>query len=515
MKPIVSHTVRLCVLGLLVSCSISGSAISQQPDAGADRVVVPKIWDAEKLATWATPVAGVNLSPNFYSEKEYYAAPVDSLRTYPVYHPDHEPEGYRSWLAAVGPKPLIEPVKLQTKADWLAAGERVFVELDIPEFRTDDPRALEWTRNSEAITADKAAVTKDGILPLYRWVVEQDGGVKLSFANCAACHQRLLPNGTLLRGAPSNLLDHSAASNALVSASYRFRPHLDDSTGPGAYVRWGVPWLKDDIHAPCKTMTDDELDAALDGPDSPRESFDRFNGSPYYKNKMADLIGVKNRKYLDATATHVNRGPEDIARYGALVVYADDGSYGPYQVMSDDERKLKFRFSDEALYALGLYIYSLEPLKSPHPFDDLAKRGQQVFESEGCIKCHTPPHYTNNKLVAATGFKPNYDDPVTKRLDISKRRVGTDPGLALRTRKGTGYYKIPSLRGLWYRGLYEHCGSVSSLEDWFDPKRLRDDYRPTGWAGPGSGTRAVPGHRFGHDLLDEDKRALIAFLRTL
>ena len=39
--------------------------------------------------------------------------------------------------------------------------------------------------------------------------------------------------------------------------------------------------------------------------------------------------------------------------------------------------------------------------------------------------------------------------------------------------------------------------------------------RPTGWAGPGSGTRAVPGHRFGHDLSDEDKRALIAFLKTL
>lgn len=514
MKPISSYTAA-CVLCLLVASSVQSEPVSTRPSTVTETVVVPKIWDEEKLATWATPVAGINLSPNFYTEEEYYAAPVENLRTYPVYHPDYEPKGYRDWLAAVGPKPLIEPKKLRTKADWLAAGELVFDQLAIPSARTNDPRALEWTKDADAIKADKAAVTKDGILPLYRWVVEKDGAVKLSFANCGACHKRLLPDGTILRGAPSNILDHSVASNSLVLATFRFSPHLNDWTGPGAYVHWGVPWLTDDMHAAFKTMTDEEVDAATDGPEDPRESFPRFNGSPYYANKMADLIGVKYRKYLDATATHANRGPEDIARYAALVDYADDGSYGPYRVMSDDQRKLKFRFSDEALYALGLYIYSLEPLKSPHPFNDLAKRGEQVFESERCYECHTPPLYTNNKLVAATGFEPDRDDPATKRLNISNRRVGTDPGLALRTRKGTGYYKIPSLRGLWYRGLYEHCGSVSSLEDWFDPKRLRDDYQPTGWVGPGSGTRAVPGHKFGHDLSDEDKRALIAFLKTL
>jgi len=177
--------------------------------------------------------------------------------------------------------------------------------------------------------------------------------------------------------------------------------------------------------------------------------------------------------------------------------------------------KVTARAPDEALYAMGLYLYSLEPLPSPHPFNEQAQRGQKIFEAEGCTECHTPPIYTNNKLVAAPGFVPPVDNPATQRLDVSIRRVGTDPGLALKTRKGTGYYKIPSLRGLWYRGLYEHSGSVSSLEDWFDPKRLRDDYVPSGWKGPGVKTRAVPGHKFGHDLPDEDKKALIAFLKTL
>ena len=93
--------------------------------------------------------------------------------------------------------------------------------------------------------------------------------------------------------------------------------------------------------------------------------------------------------------------------------------------------------------------------------------------------------------------------------------VGTDPNLALRTRRSTGYYKVPSLKGVWYRGPFEHNGSVATLEDWFDPRRLRDDYVPTGWKGYGAKTRAVKGHEFGLKLSSDDKRALIDFLKTL
>jgi hypothetical protein len=47
------------------------------------------------------------------------------------------------------------------------------------------------------------------------------------------------------------------------------------------------------------------------------------------------------------------------------------------------------------------------------------------------------------------------------------------------------------------------------------PRRLRDDYVPTGYRGYGVETRAVKGHEFGLKLNAEDKAALIAFLRTL
>ena len=94
-------------------------------------------------------------------------------------------------------------------------------------------------------------------------------------------------------------------------------------------------------------------------------------------------------------------------------------------------------------------------------------------------------------------------------------RVGTDPRYAMETRKGTGYYKVPSLKGVWYRGPFGHHGSAATLEDWFDPARLRDDYTPTGYRGYNGQGRGLKGHSFGLKISAGERRALIAFLRTL
>jgi len=101
--------------------AIVGSAVAQQP---------PKAWDEAALADWATPVAGLNVRPGHLAEKEYYALAVENLRTYPVYYPGREPAGYWEMLQQIGPKPLIEPARLKTQADWIEAGRRVFDELD-------------------------------------------------------------------------------------------------------------------------------------------------------------------------------------------------------------------------------------------------------------------------------------------------------------------------------------------------------------------------------------------------
>ena len=78
-----------------------------------------------------------------------------------------------------------------------------------------------------------------------------------------------------------------------------------------------------------------------------------------------------------------------------------------------------------------------------------------------------------------------------------------------------GVAGIHAQERVWYRGLFGHDGSITTLEEWFDPARLRDDFVPSGFKGYKLTHRAVPGHEFGLNLKAEEKRALIAFLKTL
>jgi hypothetical protein len=240
----------------------------------------------------------------------------------------------------------------------------------------------------------------------------------------------------------------------------------------------------------------------------------RRHGSPYYPTKTPDLNTLHYSRYIDATGTHRLRGPEDVARYAAFVMDADPMEFGKYRLLEPEQRRVPMRYADEILYAIGNYLMSLEPPKNPSPPPaNLIERGHRIFVRETCVNCHVPPDYTSGKLTLAQSFTPAADHP--NHADILNLSVGTDPGLALHTRKGTGFYKIPSLRGVWYRPLLLHDGSVASLEEMFDPDRLKPDHVPGGWPGPGVTRRTIPGHPFGLWLNADDKAALLAFLRSL
>lgn len=471
----------------------------------------PKVWDEAALKDWTTPLAGLNAQPGHITAAEYYAAPVETLRTYPVYHPDREPAGYWEKLQKTAPQPLLDGRARKNTADWIEAGRRVFVELDSLINRSLDAKLIAAARTKE--TFANIEPLPDGTIQGLRWTPTKQG-VALSVSNCATCHVRYLSDGTAIPGAPTNrrlvLIPQLSAASATANGSPY--PMPQETFGNRLFYAYAAPWANAAEAERLKHMTPTEFaphnTAIVRG-----GGFLRWNGSPFHPAKVPDLIGMRERKYFDHTATEQQRGIGDLMRYAATVSYAAKAVFGSHNMLPDGVRKIWARASDEELYALAQYIYSLKPPPNPNPFNQQAQAGQKIFAREGCIGCHTPPLYTNNKVTLATGFTPPKDAP--KWLDVLPLSVGTDAGLALETRKGTGYYKVPALKGVWYRGHYLHDGSVASLEEMFDPNRLKATHKPGGWNPPGVTTRAIKGHEFGLRLSVEDRASLIAFLRTL
>jgi hypothetical protein len=503
---------------LVAACG--ASLLWPQPRADA---AVPKTWDETALADWATPLAGINVRPAHISSKEYYSLRVENLRTYPVYLPGREPDGYWEMLQHVGPQALIEPEKLKTQADWIAAGRRVFDDADMIHERVFDPKLIESARRAETFRESGTEPLPDGTLYFLRWV-PTNRGVALSLGNCSSCHLQFLKDGTRVPGAPSfpSAIRDPRLRNPLVSAIHNasgvlsgdmpFEMAPDDTLGDRLYQTFGVPWIHDEQDAHLKRFTRADY-LAYSRAFNLSGGIPRWNGSLFYPAKIPDLIGIKDRKYIDHTGTHLHRGVGDLMRYAALVSFAESADFGTHHLLDPGTKRVQARLPDEALYALALYIYSLQPPPNSNRFDEGAAAGQKIFQREGCVNCHTPPLYTSNKLTLAAGYIPPKDAPTT--LDILRLSVGTHPGLALTTRKGTGYYKVPSLRGVWYRGHYLHDGSVGSLEEMFDPDRVKDTHKPGGFIPVGETTHAIRGHEFGLRLNPGEREQLIAFLRTL
>ena len=167
------------------------------------RVQAPRFWNDRELADWALPVAGLNVRPAHFSEKDYYAAPDGEwVRTYPVYFPGREPDGYWDLIRGKKPEPLITP-GARTPSEWIADGKRVFEEMDVPFFRTIDPQLIAIARSGDAFAMRGGHPQEDGTVFGLRWVPTAKG-LALGISDCSGCHTRVLPDGSLLSGAPFN-----------------------------------------------------------------------------------------------------------------------------------------------------------------------------------------------------------------------------------------------------------------------------------------------------------------------
>lgn len=521
MRTISGKHLGLLVTGLL-GISITIPRIqAQKPDAGP-RPAIPRTWDDAAMATLEVSLADPVGSPKHASADYYYKIPIRPIyKSYPAHAPGQEPPGYIEWLNQQEPVLVwgdangkrAEP-PLKTESDWIKAGEIVFDSPIMFAPLLSGETAIEMNR------VGPMPLTAAGVDPFDNYVIREKGKVEVAFGGCSDCHIRVMGDGSVIRGGQGNKpIDHFIAFllRGQFEAAKDKQPFLA-FTRLGERALFEVPWLKLSDQPDYNRMSLEEIAATHAA--IPPGLFARERTSALYPPHIPDLIGAKDRRYLDATGLQQHRSIGDLMRYAALNQGGDDlASYDGFipadlpnfKKLPDPARQS--RYSDEQLYALALYIYSLQPPPNPNKFDALAARGKEVFNEEGCARCHTPPLYTNNKLTPAQGFTPPPD--AFKTYSILHESVGTDPNLALKTRRGTGYYKVPSLKGIWYRSMFSHDGSCATLEDWFDPKRLNDDYVPTGFKGYGVKSRAVKGHEFGLDLSEEDRKALIAFLKTL
>jgi hypothetical protein len=515
--------------GTVSSRLAEGRPAEQQ--SGGTKIPIPDAWDAARLETLQVPLAHAPASAKHVSKEYYTSLPVRPIyKSYDVYRPDLEPTGYLDWLQKQEPEVVWDektsPV-LQTEADWIKAGELVFDSSlgwgnggIMGPYDGMQVRDLEWYKYTQS------PLTADGKLPFYRYVIRAKGRVEVSRLSCAMCHTRVLPDKSVVKGAQGNFPFGKA-----VAYDTR-KTNVPQIARAFEVLLYGAPWLRPNPLADLGEKSVEEIAAAHAS--VPPGVLARHGSGVWSPVQVPDLIGVKGRKYLDRTGLIRHRDIGDLMRYAALNQdadsYARHGDFRPVAAFNHDFlEKLPpprpadvapgGRYSDVQLYALAKYVYALKPPENPNlPQTDaerkLAAHGEAVFNRLRCSRCHGGEPYTNNKLTPVDGFTVPKEH--REQDDILEESVGTDPTLALGTRRGTGYYKVPSLKGVWYRGPFEHNGSVATLEDWFDGQRLRSEYEPTGWKGPtGTKSRAVPGHRFGLNLPLDDRRALIAFLKTL
>ena len=455
---------------------------------------IPKTWDDEAVHSLELPLAGLGKPATHVSSDYYYGIPIRKIyKTYPLESPGKEPAAYLEWLRQQEPEVVFDPAKLKTEADWIRAGQLVWESV---------------VANTTPVHTPRSDLLRGG----QRYLIRKKGVVETGFATCEECHTRYMPDGATIVGAQGKFFNPALIRRVRAQMAAAGEDALKQRRLRG-FGNNTVPWLSPDPGERAKRLSLEEEAAVTEALVS--GTFPRPGTSSLFPPVVPDLIGIRERKYFDATGLVRHRSIGDLMRYAALVTgmeaLAHYNGFRPYGELP--EPSTLERFSDEQLYALALYVYSLKPPENPNQFDAVAARGQKVFQREGCAGCHTPPLYTNNTLTPVEGFK--VPEEHKKKLAILPVVVGTDPRLALQTRKGTGYYRVPSLQGVWYRGPFEHNGSVATLEDWFDPNRLRDDYVPTGFKGAGVKTRAVNGHEFGLKLAPDDKRALIGFLKTL
>jgi mono/diheme cytochrome c family protein len=386
-----------------------------------------------------------------------------------------------------------------------------------------------------------ARTGRNAELPYALTAFNADSGVELVTGNCLGCHAAPL-NGELVIGLGNEFLDFTGDPVMAVEAAGAY---VETDAEAAEWQRWAdrlsaiAPWsMTDTIGA----NPADALTLALMAHRDPKTL--EWSEEPLIELPPVEALPVSVPPWWNVGKKHAmfynGQGRGDHVGYMMLASTTCTDSVA-------EAKAIDAWFTD-----VRAYLATLEAPAYPYPIDAaLAAEGEELFKSE-CKKCH-----------GTYGDSARYPN---KLVDLEE--VGTDPVMAERAygdsdrfirwfnssyygrraeaQPGLGYV-APPLDGVWATAPYLHNGSVPTLAAMLETSArpaywrfaaARPDYDriALGWdyealdegreqfasldeqkwvydtTRPGFGNQ---GHDFGDILSQEERRALLEYLKTL
>jgi hypothetical protein len=333
---------------------------------------------------------------------------------------------------------------------------------------------------------------------------------------CASCHLAQLPDGRYAVGAANHRYDYGGQLLALMLAPTLLRPGADPADHhPDAVARVQALTQRFAADRPLRLRF---LTALLPLLGAAAPTMDRATEGHYahwLTGTMDFLIAplpVDDQVHTVSKigALHGLPGPEEQAQAGMR--HAMLGWSGVATSLLGFLRGFVIfgggpadEWPTERLRPLEQYILSLQAPEdlTPPPADAVA-RGAALFQSQGCLTCHSGPRGSGLDLYT---YEELGTDPEMKRW-LDPELDGTPCcGVPLQPdEEVTHALKSPRLVGLWAMQRFLHNGAVESLESLLCLGAPRGGNTEPAY---GDG-----GHTYGCALGEAERRDLVAFLRA-
>lgn len=361
--------------------------------------------------------------------------------------------------------------------------------------------------------------------------------------NCALCHTgtfRTRPDepSRLVLGAPAHQLDFDALNNFVFACASDPRWNVSEllpriakitqlSWSERLFYRLLIPGTRAKVAQQQKTFA-----WQASRPAAGCGRTDAFNRFKINVLKLPDdgTLGTSdypplwNQKQREGDWLHWNGSGNDLRAEDLLSVLP---------IIKGPEE-----FDPAGFERLVAFLRDLQPPKFPFPVAaDLAESGKSIFVTH-CARCHAFGGEQTGQVtaLAEVGTDASFLGMWTAKFVDQLKAIDSPPFEFPAIRISDGYLNVP-LDGVWLRAPFLHNGSVPTLWDLLQPQALRpmrfqrggDLYEPvkmgftTAPDSPRAGTEfdttlrgnGNQGHTYGTELSDEDKQALIEYLKTL